>query len=774
MTAIASLPKPNKPTIIDTVALDVGGMKCAGCVKAVERQINQCDGVVGATVNLITAVALVEYEPEKINPEKVAEKLTMGGFPSAPRPSQSEENWQEKHQKQREKEQKTQTYQLTSALLLLIFSTIGHLHHLTGWHYLHPLSNIWFHWALATGALIMPGRDIILNGWQGIWHRSPNMNSLIGIGTVSAYVTSCIALFYPELGWECFFDEPVMLLGFIFLGRVLESRARRQASQSLESLLSLRPHQARIISKNESLEDQGLLIPSVQVKPQEWVKVLQGEQFPTDGVVVKGQTTVNEGMLTGESLPVYKTMGDSVKAGTINQAEVVIIETTATGADTVISQIIATVEEAQTRKAPIQNLADTVSGYFAYGIITIALLTLTFWYFYGMQKWSYLTTDTSALILSIKLAIDVLVIACPCALGLATPTAILVGTGKGAEQGLLIKGGDILEQVEKINTIVFDKTGTLTNGYPQVTDIIAFYNHTEQEIISLASSLEINSQHPFAQALLRELQKQELCLYKTENLTTTIGKGVKGIVDYNHQKITFTCGNQLWLKEQNINLSSDIINQTETLQNEGKSVIYLSENQEIIALIALADEIRDQAPSTVKALQNMGLEVIMISGDQPKVVQNIAQKLGISKYYGGIQPQGKADLIDKIKEERGGRFIAMVGDGVNDAPALSRADCGIAMAQGSQIALETASIVLTRGKLTDLITAIKLSQNTLKKIKQNLFWALSYNLVTIPLACGVLLPRYHILLNPATAGALMALSSIVVVTNSLQLKKMAT
>ncbi len=756
---------------IKTVTLDVEGMKCAGCVKAVERQINQCPGVVSATVNLITSVALVEYEKEKVSPEKLAQKLTLGGFPSALRVEEKRDDWSAIHQEKRKAEQKKQIYQLVSAVILLVFSTVGHLHHL-GLSYLHPLSNIWFHWALATLALLIPGREILLNGWQGLWHQQPNMNSLIGIGTVSAYLASCVALVFPELGWECFFDEPVMLLGFIFLGRVLESRARNKASSALEGLLSLRPQWARMVGRDEINQDQGFEIPAGLVKCGEWVKVLAGEQIPVDGRIVMGQTTVDESMLTGESIPVFKSLGDFVSAGTINHDGMVIVETTESGGETVLSQIIATVEEAQTRKAPIQKLADTVSGYFAYGIIAIALSTFVFWYGWGTSIWSEIVVDfdTSALIVSLKLAIDVLVIACPCALGLATPTAILVGTGVGAKEGLLIKGGDVLEQAQNLDIVVFDKTGTLTEGYPQVTDVIPLSsnNFTSNELLQIAASLEINSNHPLAQGLLKETKKLDLSLMKTFALVNAMGKGVKGDIE---GLGSFSCGNELWLQEQNIFLSPSIIDQSFRLQEEGKTVIYLAQASQVIAILALADKLRPLARQTVKSLQDQGLEVILLSGDQQNVARAIALQLQINNYYGGIQSSQKAQIIKEIKAQYPDKIVAMVGDGVNDAPAMTEADFAIAMAQGSQIAMQTASIVLTRGELTGILSAIELSKKTLNKIKQNLFWALSYNVITIPIAAGFLVPKYHLLLNPATAGAFMALSSIIVVTNSLQLKK---
>lgn len=774
-----NLPNPSKLSsnyqneTIETTTLDISGMKCAGCVSAVERQLSQQQGVISAQVNLITSVASVKYKQNEIKPETLAQKLTWGGFPSTVRIADDHinQNWQTIQQKKRDTEKQAQNYYLISSATLLFFSSIGHLHH-WGFPHLPIASNIWFHWALATLALLIPGREILLNGWQGLWHKSANMNSLVGIGTVVAYLTSCLALIFPEWGWECFFDEPVMLLGFIFLGRVLEARARNRAEDSLIALLNFRPQIARLIGKNHPHEDLGLEIPANQVKKQEWVKVLEGEQFPVDGTIVDGETTVDESMLTGESVPIFKTIGDDISAGTVNISGVIILETVNSGENTKLSQIIKLVETAQTRKAPVQKLADTISGYFCYGIMLISLLTFTFWYGWGFHIWQeiLLKLNTSSLILSLKLAIDVLVIACPCALGLATPTAILVGTSMGAENGLLIRGGDVLEQAKDLDTIIFDKTGTLTYGKPQVTDIISIMV-SHHELIQIAASLEKNANHPLANGIITEAQKLAITLLPTESVINIAGKGIKGIVKLNSSddSATFYLGNELWLTENQIYIEPQIKQKVAQLQSQGKTVIYVAKSVDLIGAIALSDIIRDGASLTVKKLKEMGLDVMMMSGDQPQVVQLIANQLQINSSYGGIQPQEKASLIQDLQAQN--KVVAIVGDGVNDAPAMAVADLPIAMPQGSEIAIQTAKIILTRGNLGDVVKAIRLSRVTLEKIKQNLFWALGYNVIAIPIASGWLLPKYQILLNPATAGAFMAFSSVVVVTNSLLLKR---
>lgn len=764
-----------KNKVVDSTILDIEGMKCAACVRAVEKQIQKQPGIISVNVNLITALAMVEYEVNLIKPQILAEKLTNVGFDTQVRESQdSYQQQQIKIQDKRKAQEKKQKYELISAGFLLIFSNIGHLHHF-GFHSHHFLANIWFHWGLATLALLIPGREIILNGWQGLWQRKPNMNSLVGLGAIAAYLTSCIALIKPYLGWECFFDEPVMLLGFIFLGRVLETKAKNKAINSLETLLNLRPQFARLVGKSETQQDEGIQIPAQQVKKGEWVRVLAGEQFPVDGQIIKGETTVDESLLTGESLPVLKTVGEQICAGTINQVEMVIVETLTSGSDTVFGQIIATVENAQTRKAPVQKLADTVSGYFTYGIMAIALLAFIFWYGIGTEIWTDIipNLNTSKMILSIKLAIDVLVIACPCALGLATPTAILVGTTLGAEHGLLIKGGDILEQVQNLGTIVFDKTGTLTQGYPQITDIVSCEPelYSPSELLAIAASLEIVANHPFAQAILNSAREQELRILPSSQLSSHTGKGVKGIILANHDESYFYLGNESWLSENKVSLTDSLLHQTGKYHQQGKTVLYLAKSDRLVGYFILTDTLRMSASNTIEKLKNMGLDVIMMSGDKIPVAQYIANKLGITNYYGEVSPQDKSNLIEQIQAKYPQKIVAMVGDGVNDAPAMTTAQFAIAMPQGAQIAIQSADIILTRGNLEDLITAIHLSSLTFNKIKQNLFWALSYNLIAIPIAAGCLLPNYHFLLSPGFAGALMACSSILVISNSLLLKR---
>jgi Cu2+-exporting ATPase len=755
---------------LKTTTLDVQGMKCAGCVNAVERQLSQNDGVTSAQVNLITEVAVIEYRPDTIAPDRLAEKLTAIGFPAKPRGSASLGDRRREREETRQREANQQVQRLNIAGLLLLFSLLGHLHHIGGLD-IPLLNRISFHWGLATLALLFPGRGIFSDGWRGLRHGMPNMNTLVALGTGSAYLASSIALLSPNLGWECFFDEPVMLLGFILLGRTLEARARSRAESDLEALIALQPAVAYLIG--DPNDGAGIAIPVEQVRVGERVRVLPGEKIPLDGEIIDGQTTNDESLLTGESLPVVKTIGDRVSAGTVNLSAAIAVQTTRIGQDTTLAKIIASVETAQTRKAPVQKLADTVAGYFAYGVMAISLIVFLFWNTIG-PRWfpDVLMASTShdgmimpisPLLLGLKLAISVLVVACPCALGLATPTAILVGTSLGAERGILIKGGDVLETVHRLQTIVFDKTGTLTVGCPQMTDCLSFSSLTSEEIRQLAATVESGTTHPLARAIARAVPTPTLT---GEDFQTVPGLGVSALVTGERVLL----GNEAWLAQNGISIADRARESLKYLLETGKTVVYLARGGDLMGAIAFQDQLRADAQETVQALQNLGLEVILLSGDREAVVASIASQLGISDYRAGVLPAEKARIISELQEKQG-QIVAMIGDGINDAPALAQANIGIALGGGTEVAIETAEIVLTRDRLEDVVQSLRLSLATFQKIRQNLFWALGYNTFAIPIAAGGLLPHWGLVLSPALSGALMAFSSVLVVTNSLILRR---
>ena len=766
------LPQAIAPNI-QKIALDVSGMKCAGCVKAVEKQLTQSSGVVSAYVNLITEVAVVEYEAKSIVPETLAERLTKSGFPSELRPSDRSiyQAAAENRDKQAKQEQQRRQ-QLIAAIILLVFSSIGHLHHL-GLPTIPFLSNIWVHFALATVALIIPGRTLLIDGARSLRQGMPNMNTLIGLGTLSAYLASCFALFFPRLGWECFFDEPVMLLGFILLGRTLEGKARTRASAALEKLVTLQPSTARLV--NQPDQTTAIEIPAEQVRVGEWLRVLPGEKIPVDGKIIEGTTSIDESMLTGESASITKTKTDSVRAGTINQSGIITICVTGIGQDTALAKIINLVETAQTRKAPIQKLADTIAGYFAYGVMGIATITFLFWYLIGTNLWSYvleiashpmamntMPSATTPLLLSLKLAIAVLVIACPCALGLATPTAILVGTSVGAESGILIKGGDILEQVSQLDTIIFDKTGTLTQGRPQVTTYVPTTDITPQHLLQIAASIEQGSNHPLAQAILDEAESQKLSLLEARDFQLAIGQGMSAIIEGEQAYL----GNRDWILHQNITIPSDYEEQFSNLFHSEQTIVYLAINGRVQGIIGIADPLRPDAFHTIQQLQELGLDIALVTGDRSEVAQEIATQLQITQIFAEVQPEEKAQIVRSLQQTK---TVAMIGDGINDAPALAQADVGISLQGGTDVAIATADIVLMQNQLQNLIKSIELSQATVTKIRQNLFWALAYNFLAIPIAAGILLPHYGIILTPVWAAIAMALSSLIVVTNSLLL-----
>lgn len=817
---------PEPTPTIEKILLDVGGMKCAGCVSAVERQLTQYPGVKSACVNLATEVAVVESETGAVDPEGLAQKLTDAGFPTQLRQANHQLTGKSPLADPRERQQQQMRAawrQLIIAGLLLVFSSVGHLGNF-GSPILSSLTNIWFHCGLATVALLIPGRSILVDGWLGWRRNAPNMNTLVGLGTVTAYTASLIALLFPQLGWECFFDEPVMMLGFILLGRTLEQQARGRAAAAFRQLLALQPQVARLIP-NPDLEKVGLgtnsvEIPAEQVRVGEWVQVLPGDKIPVDGEVRFGQTTIDESMLTGEAVPVIKQVGDAVAAGTINQSGAIAIQATRTGSDTTLAHIVALVEAAQTRKAPVQKLADTVAGYFTYGVLTASVLTFIFWYFCGTHIWphttlsegvammshaahtmshSQLSIHHSPLVISLKLAIAVMVVACPCALGLATPTAILVGTGIGAERGLLIKGGDVLEKVHQLDTIVFDKTGTLTTGNPKVTDCLeigdweeageageeksniplsiqhaaqrpATANTTHYSLIQLAAAVESGTYHPLAKAIQQEAKRLELSIPEAVDFHTEPGLGVSAVV----AGATVLLGNWEWLSWHGIAIAETAQQAANKLAAEGKTVVGVAIAGSLAGLIGVQDTLRTDAHDTVESLRQMGLRVMLLSGDRPEVASAIAQKLGINSadVMAGVPPSKKAGIIQELQAQSA-QQVAMVGDGINDAPALSQADVGIALHSGTDVAMETAQIVLMRDRLSDVVEAIQLSRATFNKIQQNLFWAFAYNTIGIPLAAGVLLPNFGFVLSPASAAALMAFSSVSVVTNSVLLRRAA-
>lgn len=875
----SQLPEKATPLHKNTLTLEIQGMKCAGCVKAVENRLAQQPAVLDASVNLVTEKAAVDYALDTTTTfddfaDTLTQELTQIGFPatllstnpnekteqgpasscdentasnldsSSSIESQATEHQIAEHQaiadesrtdapltlrqQKRDAENRKQLKQLAIAVALLLLSVTGHIEQFGGLA-LPILSSIGFHLGLATLALIGPGLSILTDGWKGLRYGIPNMNTLVGIGMLTAYISSVVALLIPSLQWECFFDEPVMLVGFILLGRALEQRARSRTSAALETLIDLQPKTARLIASHANLDptleqfppkntpsdaagnidaaqfanSRTILVDRIEVG--QTIGVLPGEKIPVDGTLLIGQSTVDESMLTGEPLPVLKSVGDMVSAGTINQSGAIILKATRIGKETTLAQIVEWVEQAQTRKAPIQKVADRIAGSFAYGVMAIATLTFLFWFFVGTHVFpDVLTTGASAmhmhhhsmnmpngmpmdsslggtspLLLSLKLAIAVLVIACPCALGLATPTALLVGTGMGAEQGVLFRGGDALEKIHNLDTIIFDKTGTLTSGKPKVTDIVTLTpRYSAEEILQLATTIEQGTQHPIATAIQNAAESQDIQALAASQFTTQAGFGASATIE--HQ--TLFVGTEAWLTHNAISINPSDQEQWQQLAQMGKTVVFVAEKinkpnleqpSTILGLIAVQDQLRPDAPQTIATLKTMGLEVMMLTGDHPVAAEAIAHQLKLEdhEYLANVTPQEKASQLTRLREQ--GHTVAMVGDGINDAPALAEADVGISLHSGTDVAIETAEIVLMREHLHDVVRSIHMGQAVLAKIRQNLAWALIYNLVGIPVAAGILLPSTGLLLPPSAAGALMAMSSISVVVNSLLLKSIS-
>jgi Cu2+-exporting ATPase/Cu+-exporting ATPase len=611
---------------------------------------------------------------------------------------------------------------------------------------------------LATIILFWVGGEFLKEVTAFIKYRIANMYTLVGIGTLSSYIYSAIVVLFPEfkslLNFPdmVYFDVVIVVIGFVYLGKYLETSSKLRTGEAIEKLLNLQAKTALVEIDGKEVE-----IPIDQVKVENIIIVKPGGKIPVDGIIIEGTSTIDESMITGESMPIDKGVNDKVIGGTINKQGAFKFKATGVGSKTLLSSIIRMVDEAQGSKAPIQGLADRISSIFVPTVLIIAVITLLVWLVVG----SLFMPFSEAFSLGLLCFTGVLVIACPCALGLATPTAIIVGTGKGAENGILIKNAESLEKLHKVTTIVTDKTGTITKGEPEVTDILILNSQNESEILIILASLEKNSEHPISKAIIKKANQLNLNLLKVAEFKTIEGKGLKGLLN-NKQ---YFAGNLKLLKDLNLSIDESVINKY-TLQ--GKTPVVLTTQTEILAVIAVADTLKENAKETINALHKLGLKVVMLTGDNYNTAKYISNQVGIDEVIAEVLPNQKADRIKDLQAK--GNIVAMLGDGINDAPALSQADIGIAMGTGTDVAIESAEITLLSGDISKVLKAIKLSKFTMRAIKQNLFWAFAYNLVGIPLAAGLFFPFFGILLNPIFAGLAMALSSISVITNSLRLK----
>ena len=734
----------------------LSGMTCASCAMTVEMAVKDLETVEDVSVNLATE-RLSLLPKAGFDSQQVLAAVAEAGYQAEEkgkdRPSDVSEEAAMKAKELKRKKQELLILLVTA--LPLLYISMGSMVGL-------PLPSFLDHMAyplvfvlsqlLLTLPAVWIGRGFYQRGFRNLIKRHPNMDSLIAVGTSAAFFYSLYSVGQVFLGYHAFvhqlyFESVAVIIALVLLGKYLESSAKGRTSQAIQSLLELVPSQATVIRYGEAVT-----IDTEDIRVGDIIRIKPGERMPVDGLVTEGQTFVDESMMTGESVPIEKKVGDTITSATINQNGSIDYQATRVGSDTTLAQIVRLVEEAQGSKAPIAALADKISLYFVPIVLSLATLSALGWYFLAGESLSF----------SLSIFVAVLVIACPCALGLATPTAIMVGTGKGAENGILIKSGQALEAAYQLDTIVLDKTGTITVGKPSLTDLLPLGDLNRSDLLRLIASVEQHSEHPLAQAILEAAQQEELDLLPVSHFEAIVGRGLSAQVEGRWLLV----GNESLMKEKNID-SSAFQEQLLELSQEGKTAMFVAVDGQLAGILAVADEMKSSSLKAVQELQSMGLEVIMLTGDREETATAIAQKAGIQKVIAGVLPDGKATAIKNLQEA--GKKLAMVGDGINDAPALVQADVGIAIGSGADVAIESADVVLMHSDLQDVVKAIKLSQATIRNIKENLFWAFAYNTLGIPIAMGLLHLFGGPLLNPMLAGLAMSLSSVSVVANALRL-----
>ncbi len=742
-----------------TIAIPIGGMTCAACSQRVEKVLNRLDGVVSASVNLATEKATVTYEPQKIRQSAIKAAIEKAGY----QPLEiAKTDAAEEDRLRKQKAIRLQWIKFIVAaafglpLLYIAMAPMISFVRLPFPAWLQPMRYPLIY-GLVQIALVIPiiavGHRFYTVGFKALWQRSPNMDSLIAIGTTAAVVYSVYNVFQIVKGHymavdALYFETAGVIIALIMLGKTLEAVSKGKTSEAIKKLMGLAPKTAIILHDGEEKE-----IPIDEVEIGDILIVKPGAKIPVDGTVLSGHTAIDESMLTGESMPVDKKAGDAVYAASLNTNGSIQFRAEKIGSDTALAQIIKLVEDAQGSKAPIAQMADIVSGYFVPIVVAIALVAGLVW----------LIGTGGDVKFSLTIFISVLVIACPCALGLATPTAIMVGTGKGAENGILIKGGEALETAHKVDTIVFDKTGTITEGKPTVTDVLPADGFSEEALMRVTASAEMGSEHPLGQAIVQGAQEKGLELMQVADFEALTGRGIRAKI--NGQ--TILAGNRKLMEEQGVALGA-FEAEADRLAGEGKTPMYVAADNSLAGIVAVADVVKPSSRRAIERLHKMGIQVAMITGDNKKTAGAIAKQVGIDRVLADVLPQDKAGEVKKLQAE--GRKVAMVGDGINDAPALAQADVGIAIGSGTDVAMESADIVLMRSDLMDVSAAIELSKKTIRNIKQNLFWAFGYNSIGIPIAAGLLYLFGGPLLNPIFAAAAMSLSSVSVVTNALRLK----
>ena len=742
---------------------DVTGMTCSSCVRHVEKAVEKQPGVKKVTVNLLKNSMVVDYDENKLNQSEIEHAVSDAGYGARLR-SKNADLTKDTEENSAQKEYESYKQRLIWSVIFtvpLIYLSMGHM---LGWplpfFFLGTTNAITF--AFTQFLLLLPvvylNRSYFINGFKSLFKGTPNMDSLVALGASAALVYGIFTIYKIGIGLEfldfksvsahvmnLYFESAGTILTLITLGKTLEAKAKGKTTDAISKLLNLAPKMARVLRDNQEKN-----VPVEEVKKDDVVIVKAGESIPVDGVIISGSASIDESALTGESLPVDKKEGDKAIGATINRNGYFKMRVTKTGDETVLAQIVKLVDEATSSKAPIANLADRVSGVFVPIVIGIAFIAAITWLLLG-----------STFEFALSIGISVLVISCPCALGLATPTAIMVGTGQGAINGILFKSAKALETTHELQTIVFDKTGTITEGKPVVTDIFPLQN-TENDLLQIAASLESLSEHPLAQAITNSAKEKNLSLLEVEKFTQVAGQGIRGIID--GKKVL--AGNLKMMNENQIETTS--ANFLDNSTNSGKTTLYFAQDNRLIGIIRVADVIKDTSKEAIEELNQMGLQTIMLTGDNETTARSIAKKAGIRNVIAEVLPADKEHEIQKLQNQ--GQKVAMVGDGINDAPALARADVGIAIGAGTDIAIDSADVVLMKSQLTEVSTAIRLSNATIKNIKENLFWAFIYNIIGIPIAAGIFYPAFGLKLSPMIGALAMSFSSVFVVTNALRLR----
>ena len=736
----------------------IEGMSCASCAMTIENAVSKIPGVDKASVNLATEIMTVEAN-DSVTPEDIAKVVDGVGYSARPRGKSVEEELEEKNEKKEAHLREMKRNLTISAIFTvpLLFIAMADMVGIPMPAFLSPMQSP-VSYALIQLALVLPiiwlGRRFFVDGFKALSKGHPNMDSLVALGTSAAFLYSLYGTYHvleghAHFAMNLYYESAGVILTLITLGKYFEDVSKGKTSMAIQTLVGLAPKMATVLRDGQEVE-----VPVEEVQVGDLIRVKPGEKVPVDGIVTEGNSTVDESMLTGESIPVSKAVGDEVIGASLNKTGSFILKATKIGKDTALSQIIQLVEQAQGSKAPIAKLADKVSGVFVPIVIVLALVSGLAWYFLGQESWVFALTIT----------ISVLVIACPCALGLATPTAIMVGTGKGAENGILLKSGEALEEANHVNMVVFDKTGTITNGTPVVTDVVTAENTDADALIRLAASLEVASEHPLGEAIVAKAKEQGAAFDEVTNFEAIPGFGIKGHVG---ETLVFL-GNEKWMRENGL-ANVEMNEKANSFAEQGKTPLYIGYNDAVQGLIVVADTVKESSARAIQTLHEMGIQVAMMTGDHERTAQAIAAEVGIDRVFSEVLPQDKANYVSKLQEE--GYIVAMVGDGINDAPALAQAQVGIAIGTGTDVAIESADAVLMKSDLMDVPAMLKLSRATIRNIKENLFWAFAYNVIGIPFAMGVLHLFGGPLLNPMIAGAAMSFSSVSVVLNALRLKR---